>query len=58
MQVSLIAGVRGRIKTWLRTSAAALLALAAFVRAAQAQSAQRGVVIARTYCVNAIRSTR
>lgn len=31
--------------------AATLLALAAFASAAQAQNAQRGVVIARTYCV-------
>jgi len=33
------------------TQAATLLALAAFSSEAQAQSAQRGVVIARTYCV-------
>jgi mono/diheme cytochrome c family protein len=33
------------------TQAATLLALAAFSSAAHAQSAQRGVVIARTYCV-------
>jgi mono/diheme cytochrome c family protein len=36
-------------KAWIQ--AATLLALAAFSSTAHAQSAQRGVVIARTYCV-------
>lgn len=39
--------------TWKKAAmrAATLLALAAFSSTAHAQSAQRGVVIARTYCV-------
>ena len=51
MQVSLMEAARPASRL-VSTQAAALLALAAFSPAVHAQSAQRGVVIARTYCVN------